>query len=209
MILVKEDCVLEDETGTAEIHIWHKTHQQDQKWDNIWIQKPERQRKHQAATPKITFKEAPKQLKSVQGPTLLENPEKEVKVVMFKFLNNLSVFVACQACKKKITESSHRDTLNAGIEEYSSMKASAREICPSQSSTDEIKSLLSVSPEVSLMSDFESIEDLLMDLEDISTIYITYDVDKNSTTEVTSVSHGLAQWYYETFNEWAFLAWNY
>lgn len=73
------------------------------------------------------------------------------------------------------------------------MKASAREICPSQSSTDEIKSLLSVSPEVSLMSDFESIEDLLMDLEDISTIYITYDVDKNSTTEVTSVSHGLAQ----------------
>lgn len=129
----------------------------------------------------------------MQGPTLLENPEKEVKVVMFKFLNNLSVFVACQACKKKITESSHRDTLNAGIEEYSSMKASAREICPSQSSTDEIKSLLSVSPEVSLMSDFESIEDLLMDLEDISTIYITYDVDKNSTTEVTSVSHGLAQ----------------
>jgi len=35
MTLVKEDCVLEDETGTAEIHIWDKTHQQDQKWDNI------------------------------------------------------------------------------------------------------------------------------------------------------------------------------
>lgn len=49
------------------------------------------------------------------------------------------------------------------------MKASAREICPSQSSTDEIKSLLAVSPDVSLMSDSESIEDLLMDLKDIST----------------------------------------
>lgn len=129
----------------------------------------------------------------MQGPTLLENPEKEVKVVMFKFLNNLSVFVACQACKRKITEGSDRDTLNAGIEEYSSMKASAKEICPRQSSTDEIKSLLAVSPDVSLRSDFESIEDLPMDLKDTSIIYITYDVNKNSTTEVASVSHGLAQ----------------
>ena len=44
-----------------------------------------------------------------KGPTLLENPEKEVKARMLKFLNNLSVFTACQGCERKITEISHQN----------------------------------------------------------------------------------------------------
>ena len=56
--------------------------------------------------------------------------------------------------------------------------------------TDAIVNLLAVSPDVSLMSDSESIEDLLMDLKDI---HFTYNVNKNTITEVTSVSNGLAE----------------
>ena len=51
---------------------------------------------HLAATLTTSFKEASTQRQSVQGPILLENPEKEIKVEMFKFLNNLNVFVACK-----------------------------------------------------------------------------------------------------------------
>ena len=40
------------------------------------------------------------------------------------------------------------------------------------------------------MSDSESIEDLLMDVKDV---HFTYNVNKNTITEVTSVSNGLAE----------------
>ncbi|CAH3119454.1 unnamed protein product, partial [Porites lobata] len=56
--------------------------------------------------------------------------------------------------------------------------------------TKEIESLLALSPELSLMSDSESIEDHLMDLKDI---HFTYNVNKNTITQVTSLSNGLAQ----------------
>lgn len=118
-----------------------------------------------ATTPATTFKEASKQLQSVQGPTLLENPEKDVKVEMFKFLNNLSVFVACQAYKRKITESSHQNYIkcrNCGVRQRQSeckrdvsvqvkVEIDGKEIWLT-AFTDAIKSLLAVSPDVSLMS---------------------------------------------------------
>ena len=104
-ILVKEDCLLEDETGTAEIHLWDELISKVRngttyEFQNVNV-KHFKGSTHLATTPMTSFKEASTQRQSVQGPTLLENPEKEVKVEMFKFLNNLSVFVACQACKKK------------------------------------------------------------------------------------------------------------
>ena len=149
-------------------------------------------------TPATSFKEAAsKQLESVQGPTLLENPEKEVKVWMFKFLNNLSVFVACQACKRKMTESSHQKYIkgrdcgvwprqgeckrDASIQVK--VEIGGKEIWLT-AFTDAIESLLALSADVSLMCDLESIEDLLMDLKDI---HFTYNVNKNSITQLTSV----------------------
>ena len=56
--------------------------------------------------------------------------------------------------------------------------------------TDAIVTLLAVSPDVSLMSDSESIEDLLMELKDI---HFTYNVNKNTITKVTSVLNGLSE----------------
>ena len=149
---------------------------------------------HLATTPAATFrKPANNSVKSVQGPTLLGNPEKEVKVEMFKFLNNLRIFVACQACKRKITESSHQKYIkcrNCGVRQRQGecrrdasvqvkVEIGGKEIWL----TDAIESLLALSPDVSLMSDSESIEDLLMDLKDI---HFTYNVNKNSITQVTS-----------------------
>ncbi|XP_068701335.1 uncharacterized protein [Montipora foliosa] len=204
--LVKEDRVLEDETGTAEIHIWDELINKVKngttyEFQNLNI-KHFKGSTHLATTPSTTFKEASKQLQSVQGPTLLENPEKEVQVEMFKFVNNLSVFVACQACKKKITENSHQKYIkcrNFGVRQcQSDCKRDASVQVKVQiddgkemwltAFTDAIESLLVVSPDVSLMSNSEAIEALLMDLTDI---HFTYNVHKNSITEVTSVSHGL------------------
>ena len=202
--------MLEDETGTAEIHIWDELindvkNRATYEFQNLNV-KHFKGSTHLATTPATTFKEASKQLKSVQGPTLLENPEKEVKVEMFKFLNNLSIFVACQACKKKITESSHQKYIkcrNCGVRQRQGeckrdasvqvkVEIAGKEIWLT-AFTKEIESLLALSPEVSLtslMSDSESIEDLLIDLKDI---HFTYNVNKNSITQVTSVSNRLAQ----------------
>ena len=207
MILVKEDCVLEDETGTAEIHLWDELISKVRngtmyEFQNLNV-KHFKGSTHLATTPMTSFKEASTQRQSVQGPTLLENPEKEVKVEMFKFLNNLSVFVACQACKKKITESSHQKYIkcrNCGVRQRQSdckrdatvqvkVEIDGKEVWLT-AFTDAIVSLLAVSPDVSLMSDSESIEDLLMDVKDV---HFTYNVNKNTITEVTSVSNGLAE----------------
>ena len=122
---------------------------------------------------------------------------------MFKFLNNLSVFVACQACKKKITESSHQKYIkcrNCGVRQRQSdckrdasvqvkVEIGGKEVWLT-AFTDAIVTLLAVSPGVSLMSDSESIEDLLMDLKDI---HFTYNVNKNTITKVTSVLNGLSE----------------
>ena len=197
MTLVKEDCVLEDETGTAEIHIWDELinnvkNGTTYEFQNLNV-KHFKGSTHLATTPAATFKEA---RQTVQGPTLLGNPEKEVKVEMFKFLNNLSIIVACQACKRKITESSHQKYIkcrNCGVRQRQGecrrdasvqvkVEIGGKEIWLT-AFTDAIESLLALSPDVSLMSDSESIEDLVMDLEDI---HFTYNVNKNSITQVTS-----------------------
>ena len=122
---------------------------------------------------------------------------------MFKFLNNLSVFVACQACKKKITESSHQKYIkcrNCGVRQRQrdckrdasvqvKVEIGGKEVWLT-AFTDAVVTLLAVSPDVSLMSDSESIEDLLMDLKDI---HFTYNVNKNTITKVTSVLNGLSE----------------
>lgn len=84
MTLVKEDCVLEDEKGTAEIHIWDELINKVKNGTTYEFQnlnvKHFKGSTHLATTPATTSKEASQQAKSVQGPTLLENPEKEVQV---------------------------------------------------------------------------------------------------------------------------------
>ena len=113
MTMVKEDCILEDETGTTNIHIWDVLidklkNGSTYEFQNLNLKNFQR-RTHLTTTPTTTFKEADKKLQSLQGsPLLLETPEKEISVKNFKFVNKLSVFIACQACKRKITEISNQ-----------------------------------------------------------------------------------------------------
>ena len=66
---------------------------------------------HLGRRPTTTFKEPNQQLKTLNGPALLENPEKEGKVERFKVINKLSIFIICQACKCKINEISQQKSL--------------------------------------------------------------------------------------------------
>ena len=52
--------------------------------------------------------------------------------------------------------------------------------------TDAVKSLLAVSPDVSLTSDSDTIKNLLMDLKDIT---LSYNVNTAVITKVSSVSN--------------------
>lgn len=121
MTTVKEDCDLEDETGTATIHIWDPLFKNIKtgttyEFENLTV-KHFQGITHLGTTPTTTFKEANQQLKPINGPALLANPEKEAKVESFKMINKLSIFITCQACKRKINEISQQNTLKCKEEE--------------------------------------------------------------------------------------------
>ena len=144
-----------------------------------------------------TFKKAEVQLKSLQGPVLLETPEKEVSVKMFKFVNKLSVFVACKACKRKISEIAHikyTKCKSCGVRQHQvecNRDASVQLKVEIEGNkvwltafTDTINELLSVSSEVCLSSDSDTIEEL-MDLKDIK---FMYNVNRSVITKVLTAS---------------------
>lgn len=122
MTTVKEDCVLEEETGTATIHIWDPLFKNMEtgttyEFKSLTV-KHFQGITHLGTTPTTMFKQANQQLKPINGPALLQNPEKEAKVESFKMINKLSIFITCQACKRKINEISQQNTLeckNCGV----------------------------------------------------------------------------------------------
>ena len=57
-------------------------------------------------------------MKTLNGPTLLQDPEKDTKVERFKMINKLSIYITCQACTRKIIEISQQKSLkykNCGV----------------------------------------------------------------------------------------------
>ena len=177
MTMVKEDRILEDETGTTNIHIWDVLidklkNGSTYEFQNLNLKNFQR-RTHLTTTPTTTFKEADKKLQSLQGsPLLLETPEKEISVKNFKFVNKLSVFIACQACKRKITEISNQKYIkckSCGVRQRQvecnrdasvqvKVEIEEKEVWLS-AFTDTINYLLSLSSQVTLSSDSDTIED--------------------------------------------------
>lgn len=82
IIMVKEDCIKEDRTGTANLHIWDDLIDKLKSGSTYEFQnlnvKNVQGRTYLTTSLTTTFKEAEKQLESLQGPLLLETPEKEV-----------------------------------------------------------------------------------------------------------------------------------
>lgn len=104
---VKEDCVIEDTTGSAIIHIWDELIDQVQNnksytFKNLSV-KNYLGNTMLGSTASTTFDEVQTQLKQVKGPDLLENKDKKVTVKEFKFVDKLNIYFQCQmkSCNKK------------------------------------------------------------------------------------------------------------
>lgn len=105
---VKEDCVIEDTTGSAIIHIWDELIDQVQNnksytFKNLSV-KNYSGNTMLGSTASTTFDEVQTELKQVKGPDLLENKDKKVTVKEFKFVDKLNIYFQCQikSCNKKM-----------------------------------------------------------------------------------------------------------
>ena len=103
MTSVKEDCVLDDETETATIHIWAPLTNNIKSGNTYEFQNLSVRHfqgiTHLGTTRATIFKETKQKLETLNGPALLQNREKEAKLHFFKMTNELNIFITCQSCK--------------------------------------------------------------------------------------------------------------
>lgn len=113
---VKEDCVIDDTTGSAIIHIWDELIDQVQNnksytFKNLSV-KNYSGNTMLGSTASTTFDEVQTELKQVKGPDLLENKDKKVTVKEFKFVDKLNIYFQCQmkSCNKKKNHTTSQQT---------------------------------------------------------------------------------------------------
>lgn len=98
--LIKEDCVIEDLTGVATIHIWDHlltklTSGKGYKFENLTV-------KNYSGTtllgtaPVTTYEETNLELESTKGPELLSNTERDLTVAEFNYVDKVNIFMTCQ-----------------------------------------------------------------------------------------------------------------
>ena len=92
---VKKDCVIEDTTGHAVLHIWDEMINELQTSQSYSIKnlsvKNYSRNTMIGTTVTTTFKEVPPVLEQVQGSNLLRNTDKKVTVKEFKFVDKLNI----------------------------------------------------------------------------------------------------------------------
>ena len=105
---VKEDCFLEDKTGSTIIHLWDDTITAlttGQSYDikNLSV-KHFNGKTHLGTTTETTFTPIDTLLKDIKGKELLTNIKKTITVEEFKFTDKVNTFMVCQIpnCKKKM-----------------------------------------------------------------------------------------------------------
>ena len=105
---VKEDCIVEDDSGSASIHIWETSIAECEcsksyKINNLAV-KNFSGNIFLATTTDTAFFKSDLQLDEVKGRCLLSNAEKEIVVGEFKMVDKVSRFLVCQAknCQKCI-----------------------------------------------------------------------------------------------------------
>ena len=108
MNLVKEDCIVEDSSGSAILHIWDPMIDQlsdgsTYEFQNLTV-KEFQGTTHIATSTSTSFTKVDQEGETLSGPALLENSEVQLQVKEFKSVNKLSIFTSCQWCKRKITE---------------------------------------------------------------------------------------------------------
>ena len=107
---VKEDCILEDETGTMELHIWEPLFTQLKSNKAYYFQNftllHYQGSKFLRTNRNTTCSEETTTLKKLVGPEILTNPEREIIASQLKYDASLRIFSACQLCKKRIGDDS-------------------------------------------------------------------------------------------------------
>ncbi|XP_068677599.1 uncharacterized protein [Montipora foliosa] len=196
---VKEDCILEDSTGTVTLHIWDPLiHQlktgKSYVFTNLTV------KYYQGSTflstsPLTTAIETTVSLEKVMGPELLRTPEQEITVPDFKFISRLTLFSPCTVCNKRLTDLSSSSTKcqQCGTRQRTThlTRESSVRICVVHNNTDpwlsaftkEITKLLEAKS-LTLNNTVEDIEEAMMNLQNIT---FKYDGQKNVITDIVSV----------------------
>lgn len=105
---VKEDCVLEDKTGSSMIHIWEPlvhtlTTGNSYSFTNLTV------RNFQGSTylstsPSTTANPTTQTVETLTGPSMLKSPEKEITATEFNLVSKLNIFCSCKVCKKRLND---------------------------------------------------------------------------------------------------------
>ena len=107
---VKEDCILEEETGEMELHTWEPLFTQLKSNKAYYFQnltlRYYQGSKFLSTNRNTTYSEETTTLKKLVGPDILTNPEREIIASQLKYVASLSIFSACQLCKKRIGDES-------------------------------------------------------------------------------------------------------
>lgn len=197
---VKEDCILEDSTGTATLHIWNPLINQletgkSYTFTNLTV------KYYQGSTflstsPLTTATETTVSLEKVMGPDLLRTPEQEITVPNFKFISRLTLFSPCSVCNKRLTDLSSSSTKcqQCGTRQRTThlTRESSVRICVVHNNADlwlsaftkDITKLLEAKS-LTLNNTVEDIEEAMMNLQNIT---FKYDSQKNVITDIVSVT---------------------
>ena len=123
---VKEDCIIEDETGHSVIHVWGAAidqlkNAQSYSFKSLTI-KTFQGTVFLSMTLSTTFEQITNSLTHFNGPSILKGEDKEVFVTKFKLIGKLSIFMSCQKCKKRIDgeQASCVKCINCGTQQRAS-----------------------------------------------------------------------------------------
>ena len=105
---VKEDCVIEDSTGTIMAHIWAPLID-EVKDGQAYLFKNMTIKNFQGSTfvgtsPQTSISAVTQTLESLAGPDILSNPDLEITIPKIKFVTKLTIYASCQVCKKRIND---------------------------------------------------------------------------------------------------------
>lgn len=196
---VKEDCVIEDYSGSIMAHIWAPLmHQlkngQAYHFTNLTI------RNYKGSTfisssPLTTAKPSPLTMETLVGPQMLQTPTNEVKCDNFKLISKLSVFASCALCHKRLNDVASANSLkchNCGTRQRAkdiTREASVKVCIEDKEGTKWLtaftKNILKLlAPfKVTLQSNSDDIEEALMNIEDV---VLTYNVQTETIKDIVS-----------------------
>ena len=197
---VKEDCIIEDESGHGVIHIWGAAIDQLQdgqtySFKNLTV-KSIQGKVFLSMTPSTTFEKIANSLTHLKGPSILKSEDEEVFVGKFKLISKLSIFMSCQKCKKRIDgdEASCVKCVNCGTHQRASecKREGSVKLCIRRTDedlwltcfTDALTTLLKETSSVTLTNSTDEIAEALMNAEGF---FLTYNCQNTTVKEVTKL----------------------